>query len=241
MGLGKTVQALALLLSVHQQGNGEPSLIVTPTSVIFNWLNEIARFAPALRVFNQTGTDRDRNNKNLTEYDVVLTSYGTLRQDILFLKDKQFNYVILDESQYIKNPLSQTAKAAKLLQARHRLALTGTPIENNTAELWSLFSFLNPGLLGNLTYFKGAFGRPIEQNRDQAAAELLRKMVFPFVLRRTKEEVEKDLPPKMESIVSCGRSPAIRFWWKKISLTAPASMIPCVRMSKKFWLRGTKF
>ncbi len=207
MGLGKTIQALALLLSVHQNGVTEPSLIVTPTSVVFNWLNEIARFAPGLRVFNQTGSDRDRTTKNLADYDVVLTSYGTLRRDILFLKVVQFNYVILDESQYIKNPLSQTAKSVKLLKAKHRLALTGTPIENNTVELWSLFAFLNPGLLGNLTYFKQSFGRPIEQNRDQAAAKLLRKMVFPFVLRRTKDEVEKDLPPKVENVVYCEMSP----------------------------------
>lgn len=207
MGLGKTIQALALLLDVHQNGADSPSLIVAPTSVVFNWLNEIARFAPSLRVFNQTGVDRDRTTKNYANYDIILTSYGTLRSDIIFLKDVQFTYVILDESQYIKNPQSQTAKAVKLLKAKHRLALTGTPIENNTIELWSLFSFLNPGLLGNLTYFKEVFARPIEQNRDPAISELLRKMVFPFLLRRTKEEVEKELPPKVENVVYCEMSP----------------------------------
>ncbi len=208
MGLGKTIQALTLLLSEHKQnGAKDPSLIVTPTSVVFNWMAEIERFAPSLRVYNQTGVDRDRTKKRYDEYDVVLTSYGTLRRDILFLKDVPFNYVILDESQYIKNPLSQTAKAVRLLQARHRLALTGTPVENSTIELWSLFSFLNPGLLGNLNYFKGAFARPIEQSRDPEAAELLRKLVFPFILRRTKDEVEKDLPPKVENLVYCEMSP----------------------------------
>ena len=207
MGLGKTIQALALLLSVQQEEPIAPSLIVTPTSVIFNWMNELNRFAPSLRVYNQTGGERDRSTKNYNEYDVVLTSYGTLRRDILFLKDVQFNYVILDESQFIKNPLSQTAKAAKVLKSKHRLALTGTPVENTTVELWSLFSFLNPGLLGNLNYFKEAFARPIEQNRDAGAVELLRKMVFPFVLRRTKDQVEKELPPKVENIVYCDMSP----------------------------------
>ncbi|MFQ5709206.1 MAG: SNF2-related protein [bacterium] len=207
MGLGKTIQALALLLLQKQRRVKEPSLIVTPTSVIFNWLDEIKRFAPGLRVLNQTGLDRKRTRKSFKQLDVVLTSYGTLRRDIPFLREVQFNYVILDESQYIKNPISQTAKAAKLLQARHRLALTGTPVENNTLELWSLFSFLNPGLLGNLHYFKGAFARPIEQNRDVEVASLLKKMVYPFILRRTKGEVAKDLPPKVESAIYCDMSP----------------------------------
>jgi non-specific serine/threonine protein kinase len=207
MGLGKTIQALATLLYESQNGAKQPSLVVVPTSVVFNWLNEIARFAPKLRVLNQTGNNREANTKNFAKYDIVLTSYGTLRQDIYFLKDYQFNYVILDESQYIKNPISQTAKAARLLKANYRLALTGTPVENNTLELWSLFAFLNPGLLGNLNYFKGAFAKPIEQNRDPKAAELLKKIIFPFVLRRTKEEVEKDLPPKVENTVYCDMSP----------------------------------
>lgn len=137
----------------------------------------------------------------------MLTSYGTLRRDIEFLKDVQFNYVILDESQFIKNPTSQTARAVRLLKAKHRLALTGTPVENNTIELWSLFAFLNPGLLGSLNYFKSAFARPIEEKGDQEAALLLKKTIYPFILRRTKEEVEKDLPPKVENLVYCDMSP----------------------------------
>lgn len=201
MGLGKTIQALTILLAEAERGATKPSLIVTPTSVIFNWMNEIARFAPRLRVLNQTGSERQRVDVKYEEYDVVLTSYGTLRQDIVFLKDVQFNFVILDESQNIKNPLSQTAKAAKLLNARHRLALTGTPIENNTIELWSLFSFLNPGLLGNLNYFKEAFAKPIEKEGDEVTARLLRKTIFPFILRRTKDKVAKELPPKVENLV----------------------------------------
>ncbi|MCG8606595.1 DEAD/DEAH box helicase [bacterium] len=215
MGLGKTVQALALLLSLQTNGSYKPSLVVTPTSVVFNWLNEIQRFAPSLRTVNLTGSDRPRTKKKYDDCDIVITSYGTLRRDIIFLKDIHFNYVILDESQYIKNPNSQTAKAAKLLKATNRLALTGTPVENTTIELWSLFSFLNPGLLGNLNYFKGAFAKPIEQNREQETAELLRKLVFPFVLRRNKEEVEKDLPPKVENTIYCDMSAAQEKLYKK--------------------------
>ncbi|MFQ5676035.1 MAG: DEAD/DEAH box helicase, partial [bacterium] len=206
MGLGKTVQALTLLQSIYKNGCKEPSLIVCPTSVIFNWLDEIARFTPELRVLNQTGNDRNRTSDNYKNYDIILTSHGTLRRDVVFLKDVLFNYVILDESQNIKNPVSLTAKAARLLKAKHRLALTGTPIENNTIELWSLFSFLNPGLLGNLTYFKSAFAKPIEQQRDQPTAEILRKMIFPFLLRRTKDAVAVELPPKVENIVYCEMS-----------------------------------
>lgn len=210
MGLGKTIQALALLLSVHKNGEKNPSLIIAPTSVIFNWVNEIERFAPKLKVYTQTGNERARTAKDYKNYDIILTSYGTIRRDVFFLKDVQFNYVILDESQYIKNPLSQTAKAVKLLKAQHRLALTGTPVENNTTELWSLFSFLNPGLLGNLNYFKNAFAKPIEKEQDEDAADLLRKMVFPFILRRTKEKVAKDLPPKVESVIYCEMAPKQR-------------------------------
>ncbi len=201
MGLGKTVQALTVLLHEAENGAKEPSLIVTPTSVVFNWMNEIERFAPRLKVLNQTGGDRKRVGLKYDDVDIVLTSYGTLRQDILFLKDIQFNYVILDESQNIKNPVSQTAKAAKVLKANHRLALTGTPVENNTMELWSLFSFLNPGLLGGLTYFKEAFARPIEKEHDEKTANLLRKTIYPFILRRSKGKVATELPPKVENLL----------------------------------------
>ena len=183
-------------------------MIICPTSVIFNWIEEIARFTPELRVLNQTGIDRNRTSDHYKNYDIILTSYGTMRRDIVFLKDVQFNYVILDESQNIKNPVSLTAKSARLLRAKHRLALTGTPIENNTIELWSLFAFLNPGLLGNLTYFKGAFAKPIERDGDQPTAEILKKMIFPFLLRRTKDAVAKELPPKVENIIYCEMTPS---------------------------------
>ncbi|MDZ7290340.1 MAG: DEAD/DEAH box helicase [candidate division KSB1 bacterium] len=205
MGLGKTVQALALLQNEKERGVTIPSLIVCPTSVLFNWEKEIQRFTPGLRFLVHAGIDR-RRLKQFENCDLVLTSYGVLRRDIVFLKDAKFHYVILDESQKIKNPLSQTAKAARLLQANHRLVLTGTPVENNTQELWSQFAFLNPGLLGSFNYFKGAFTRPIEKEGDKATAQLLRKMIFPFVLRRTKDAVAKELPAKVENLYYCAMS-----------------------------------
>ncbi len=207
MGLGKTVQALSILVAEVESGVQKPNLIVAPTSVIFNWIEEIARFAPHMRVLDQTGSDRQRTDIDFQAFNIVLTSYGTLRRDILFLRDIDFHYVVLDESQNIKNPVSQTAKAAKLVKAQHRLALTGTPIENNTIELWSLFSFLNPGLLGAVTYFKEAFAKPIEKDQDKDAAKLLKKIVFPFILRRTKEKVAPELPPKVESMIYAEMGP----------------------------------
>jgi non-specific serine/threonine protein kinase len=208
MGLGKTLQALTLLLSEKEKGNRIPSLIVCPTSVVFNWEKEVQKFTPDLKVLVHTGLDRRRGTNAFSDYDIVLTTYGLIRRDIAFLKNFKFFYIILDESQKIKNPLSQTAKAARVLQAHHRLALTGTPVENNTVELWSQFSFLNPGLLGSLNYFRETFANPIEKKQDNETADLLRKLVFPFILRRTKERVERELPEKVEQLFYCGMNPA---------------------------------
>jgi len=221
MGLGKTVQALAFLLrekSLNGQAAQRPegkkakkikpktSLIVAPLSVLFNWEKECARFAPDLKLHIHHGLDRAKSAEQFAEYDIVLTTYATMRLDVEFLKDFPFHYIILDESQNIKNPISQTAKAASILQSNHRLVLTGTPVENNTVELWSQFSFLNPGMLGNLNYFQNSFSAPIERYGDEAAAGLLKKMISPFLLRRTKEEVVKELPPKSEQIYYCAMS-----------------------------------
>ncbi|HPG40466.1 MAG TPA: SNF2-related protein [bacterium] len=208
MGLGKTLQTLTLLLREKQAGNTIPSLIVCPTSVVFNWEKEVQKFTPQLKTLLHTGNVRSRSTDDFAGHDIILTSYGIMRRDIAFLKDFEFFYTILDESQKIKNPLSQTAKAARILKARHRLVLTGTPVENNTLELWSQFSFLNPGLLGSLNYFKKAFTYPIEKKQDHETAGLLRKLVYPFVLRRTKEYVAKELPPKNEQTVYCVMNPA---------------------------------
>jgi non-specific serine/threonine protein kinase len=216
MGLGKTLQTLTLLLKEKLRGNRTPSLIVCPTSVVFNWEKEVQKFTPGLKTLIHTGLDRSKNTGQLQKFDIVLTTYGVLRRDIVLLKDFQFHYAILDESQKIKNPGSQTAKAARLLNARFRLSLTGTPVENNTVELWSQFSFLNPGLLGSLHYFKKSFTLPIEKKGDEKTAELLRRIIYPFILRRTKQSVAKELPPKIEQTLYCTMNPAqealYRYW-----------------------------
>ncbi len=206
MGLGKTLQALALLLN-EKRKTGKTSLIVCPTSVVFNWEQEIEKFTPSLRVLTHTGLDREKGTNPFDHYDIILTSYGIIRRDIVFLREYRFFYIILDESQKIKNPQSQTAKASRLLTADHRLVLTGTPVENNTIELWSQLSFLNPGLLGSLNYFKRAFTLPIEKKGDGETLALLKKMVFPFILRRTKESVARELPPKIEQTWLCAMNP----------------------------------
>jgi len=244
MGLGKTVQALALLLQEKNlngqstngvaKKNGAPnkasqangshnghvsnrtSLIVAPLSVLFNWEKECANFAPDLKILTHHGIERERGTEHFKEFDIVLTSYATMRNDIEFLKDFPFHYLILDESQNIKNPISQTAKAATVLQSNHRLVLTGTPVENNTLELWSQFSFLNPGMLGSLHYFRGAFGSPIERYGDEDTAMLLKKMISPFLLRRTKEQVATELPPKSEQVYYCAMDPGQKKLYEQV-------------------------
>ncbi|HGY55599.1 MAG TPA: hypothetical protein ENK44_07865 [Caldithrix abyssi] len=201
MGLGKTVQALALLRNEINKYPKKTNLIVAPTSVVFNWTREIERFTPDTTFLVHYGTRRSKDIRRLKKYPLILTTYGHLRRDINFLKDIPFNYVILDESQNIKNPQSETSKAVRLLEAQNRLALTGTPVENNTMDLWSQFAFINPGLLGDQNFFKETFMRPIEKEQNVQVASSLKKLIFPFILRRTKEDVAKELPPKVESIL----------------------------------------
>lgn len=189
MGLGKTVQVLALLLS--RRGKGR-SLVVVPRSIVFNWKSEAERFTPGLRVAEYMGIGR-----RLEEADVVLTTYGTVRRDAHLLKDVRFDYVILDEAQAIKNGGSATAKAVRLLKADHRLAMSGTPIENHLGELWSLMEFLNPGLLGTAGFFRKFTGGEVDVEMRSTLARGLR----PFLLRRTKGQVAKELPPKIEQTV----------------------------------------
>ncbi len=200
MGLGKTVQALALVQNEINK-NKIPILIVAPTSVLFNWQREIEKFTPGIDYILHYGTKRTRDVRRLRKKPLILTTYGHLRRDISFLSEIDFHYVVLDESQNIKNPQSDTAQAARNLLAKNRLALTGTPIENNTMELWSQFSFLSPGLLGNQNFFKDNFMRPIEKEQNNDVAATLKRLIFPFILRRTKEEVVKELPPKVENII----------------------------------------
>ncbi|HEY1900612.1 MAG TPA: DEAD/DEAH box helicase [Steroidobacteraceae bacterium] len=205
MGLGKTVQVLALLEArrdLRRRGKvAAPSLAVVPKSLIFNWKQEAARFAPRLRVLDHTGTLRLRGFGHFEDYDLVLTTYGTLRNDAADFRDVRFDYLILDEAQAIKNAGSVSAKSARLLQADHRLALSGTPIENHLGELWSLFEFLNPGMLGAASVFKMAHGAA--RNPDESTRTLLARALRPFLLRRTKEQVARDLPPKVEQTLYC--------------------------------------
>ena len=199
MGLGKTVQTIALLLSLKQEKKTKPlkALIVAPTSVVTNWVREIERFGPSLTTALWHGAGRRGQKDELESANVIITSYALLRRDIDLLNKLDLDYAILDEAQAIKNPLSATAHAAKELNASRRLALTGTPIENRLSEIWSIFEFVSPGLLGPLPKFEERFARPIDQGDSKTAARL-RATIHPFILRRTKNEVAKDLPPKIE-------------------------------------------
>ena len=211
MGLGKTVQVLALLESrreLRERDELAPSLAVVPRSLVFNWLAEAARFAPRLRVLDHTGAGRARDGDPFAGCDLVLTTYGTLRQDVAALRKVEFDYVILDEAQAIKNADSQTAKAARLLRGRYRLALSGTPVENHLGELWSLLEFLNPGILGA----SSTLSAHSEELRDPAPETrgLLARALRPFILRRTKEQVAPELPAKVEQTLYCELPPKQR-------------------------------
>lgn len=211
MGLGKTVQVLALLETRRRLRAEEglpPSLVVVPRSLVFNWLAEAASFTPELRVLDHTGAGRTREGDPFVGCDLVITTYGTLRRDVAALRQVEFDYVILDEAQAIKNADSQTTKAARLLRGRHRLALSGTPVENHLGELWSLLEFLNPGLLG-ASPLLGSHSDEL-RNPDAGARELLARALRPFILRRTKEQVAPELPAKTEQTLFCELPPKQR-------------------------------
>jgi superfamily II DNA or RNA helicase len=207
MGLGKTVQTLALLLTHHKNTKRAASLVVAPTSVVYNWLSEAERFSPTLATALFLGRDRNELLPRLEKIspqtpDVVLTTYGIIRRDYETLKKIQFEYLILDEAQNIKNPESVGAIGTKSLKAFHRIALSGTPVENRLKELWSLFDFLMPEFLSNYKDFNETFERPIEAGID-GAGQKLRKIVHPFILRRLKSQVEKELPDRTDIIQLC--------------------------------------
>lgn len=208
MGLGKTVQALALLESEKDKSNAGTALLIMPTSLIYNWEMEAAKFTSRLKILTYTGTNRNKNIQSFDQYDVVLTSYGITRLDIELLQKFHFNYIILDESQVIKNPTSNIAKAVLQLRAKHKLTLTGTPLENTTMDLWSQMTFINPGLLGGQTYFKNEYQGPIEKQKDEAKTKKLNAIIKPFILRRLKSQVATDLPEKVENIYYTNLSPA---------------------------------
>ncbi len=203
MGLGKTVQTLAFLLSlkkINKNTENSTSLLVVPTSLIYNWHLEALKFTPTLKVHVFAGGQRDKNIALFSNFDLLITSYGIVRLDEDLFKSFSFNYIILDESQAIKNPLSATAISVKSLNSSYKLILTGTPIENSTIDLWSQMSFANPGLLGNLKYFKDTYQIPIEKNGNSAQNKKLFSIVKPFILRRDKKQVALDLPEKIESV-----------------------------------------
>jgi hypothetical protein len=232
MGLGKTLQTLTLLLKFkrHQENSQFPeihakdgqlmlfskpvadknfqpaSLIILPTSLVHNWESEIHKFTPSLKVYKHAGPQRKTNEEMESAaslFDVILTTYGTVRNDQEILSKLKFFYLILDESQYIKNPTSKTYKAIMKLRGEHRLVLTGTPIENSLSDLWAQMNFLNRGMLGNLAFFRRFFITPIEKHHMEKQREKLQTLIRPFILRRTKEEVANDLPPLMEQVVVC--------------------------------------
>lgn len=206
MGLGKTLQTLALLLWVYETDpHTGPSLLVMPTSLLDNWEAEARRFTPGLRISVYAGPNR-RERHDFNGHDLVLTTYGTLRQDIDLLQHEDFHYVILDESQVIKNPEAAVSRAVGRLRGRHRLALTGTPLENSVLDLWSQMHFLNPGLLDSQAFFRKHYQLPIEKQQNTTVLEGLRRLVGPYVLRRRKEQVAADLPPKTEWVHYCRMS-----------------------------------
>ncbi|MGH7828502.1 MAG: SNF2-related protein [Candidatus Binatia bacterium] len=240
MGLGKTIQVLALLESRRElRANASrsndadeempgPSLVVVPKSLVFNWQQEAQRFTPKLRILEHAGTTRLKPGEHFEDYDAVLTTYGILRRDAAHFKNIEFDYAILDESQAIKNAGSESAKAVRLLRARHRLALSGTPVENHIGELWSLFEFLNPGMLGSA----GLFGKNINSRTlDPATLTLLARALRPFILRRTKEQVAKELPPKVEQTIYCELEPRQRQLYDELRTHYRHRLLPDVERS----------
>lgn len=203
MGLGKSIQIIAFILSQRHKVARNTNLLVVPSTLIFNWQQEVARFAPDINIYTVHGAGRIKSTDNFDQYEIILTTYGTLLSDIRFLKDYTFNYVFLDESQNVKNPETQRYKAVRLLHARNRIAITGTPIENNTFDLFSQLSFACPGLLGSKQYFRDIFSIPIDTFKNSKRALELQQKVKPFILRRTKDEVAPELPDKTEMIVYC--------------------------------------
>jgi len=224
MGLGKTLQAISVLqkskeeLSVNPEKKEqrsqldlfsqlEPespsSMIVVPASLLHNWKNEIARFAPAMKVYVHAGTQRRRNTDSFASFDVIVSSYHTVRQDVEMLMNFSFHYLILDESQVIKNPSSKVYKAVNMLNAEHKLALTGTPVENSLIDLWAQMNFINVGLLGTLNFFKKVYVIPIERKNHKKKEEELKKLINPFILRRKKEEVARELPSLNQQQIVC--------------------------------------
>jgi non-specific serine/threonine protein kinase len=203
MGLGKTLQALSFIQALKDHNVKLTGLVVCPTTLMFNWENEIKKFTPELKYLIHHGGDRARDKKSFEPVDVIITTYGTLRSDIKLMLEIEFDFVILDESQAIKNPHSKVTKAASLLRSKNRLCLSGTPLQNNTFDIYAQMNFLNPGMLGSIEFFRNEFATPIDKFGEPEQKDHLKKLLYPFILRRTKEQVAKDLPEKTETILFC--------------------------------------
>ncbi len=226
MGLGKTVQVLALFQKIKEQSGEFPqSLIVAPRSVLNNWDREAQKFVPDLPVYIHHGSSRIKSDREWpTVNGMAVTTYATMRRDVEWLRNITFDYAVLDESQAIRNPETKTSKAARLLEAKHKICLSGTPVQNTTMDLWPQFEFLNPGFLGSQTRFQNTVVKRIEKHGDEEASEWLRKMVDPFMLRRTKDRVEKDLPSLTESKLDCPMGPEQRRVYEEIRRTYRAAL-----------------
>ncbi|MFT3682184.1 MAG: DEAD/DEAH box helicase [Ferruginibacter sp.] len=216
MGLGKTLQTICFVADrLHQNSNGL-ALIICPSSLIYNWQKEFGKFTPKLRVYVHHGATRDINNISNAQYDVIITSYGTLRSDVEALAAIVFDTAVVDESHNIKNPAAQITKAVNQLQAISRVTLSGTPVMNNTFDLYSQLEFLLPGMFGSREFFKREYADPIDRDRNEEKIWMLQKLTAPFILRRTKEQVAKDLPEKTESILWCSMSNAQKSMYDEI-------------------------
>ena len=203
MGLGKTVQALSFMQHYKNEHGKLQAMVVCPTTLIYNWENEIKKFTPKLTYYIHHGAARSRDKEKFASHDVIITTYGTLRSDIKLLVTIPLDYLLLDESQAIKNPLSKVTRAASLLNAKHRLCMSGTPLQNNTFDIFAQMNFLNPGMLGSMEFFRQEFAIPIDKFGEADRKDHLKKILYPFILRRTKEQVAKDLPDKTETILYC--------------------------------------
>lgn len=203
MGLGKTLQVITFLRHLKEKHKNSTHLVVCPTSLIYNWQNEIEKFCPSLKYYIYYGIQRELGDSHFEEYDIILTSYSIARNDAERLRTFDWHYIVLDESHSIKNPDSLTARALCTLKSKNKIILSGTPVQNNTFDLYSQFNFINPGLLGNREFFKTEYANPIDKQGDKTASAQLRKIVYPFLLRRTKEQVATDLPDKTETILWC--------------------------------------
>lgn len=203
MGLGKTLQTISFLQYLKERHPGSTQLVICPTSLIFNWESEIQKFCPTLKYFTYYGGQREFSNTHFEEYDVVLTTYGVVRNDEDLLSEFLWQYIILDESQAIKNPDARVTKSLKKLRSVNRMIISGTPVQNNTGDLFAQFNFLNPGLLGSREFFNREFATPIDKLGSKEKTAQLRKLIYPFTLRRTKEQVAQDLPDKTISVLWC--------------------------------------